>query len=261
MPAGSVSVFDTLAGAIIETPGGGALVAIRLDPQRNHFQDDVQVWNPSTGETREFKVRATETATAIVLAEPATDPGYAIVVGDIGGGVQVFNMDTDLNPRRSRRDRTRRARPVRRRNNLGHPHNPAEVPLTQEVRSLALAGAVPAIQGDVTLAHERRKIAQRKAPGDPVPATAPPQSSSTWCAGSRFPVSSSLAGSRLPWPVVSRMATLVCVASRVLRSLVSGSVSASVMTSQRNMSEEACLHHSLSLTGHPLTGFASAGEA
>ena len=94
MPAGSVSVFDTLAGAMIETPGGGALVAVRLDPEVNSFEDDVQVWNPSTGEPRGFTVRATESATAIALAKPATDPGYAVVIGDIGGGVQVFDLDT-----------------------------------------------------------------------------------------------------------------------------------------------------------------------
>jgi len=94
MPAGSVSVFDTLAGAMIETPGGGALVAVRLDPEVNSYEDDVQVWNPSTGEPRGFTVRATESATAIVLAKPATDPGYAIVIGDIGGGVQAFDLDT-----------------------------------------------------------------------------------------------------------------------------------------------------------------------
>ncbi|HVB44090.1 MAG TPA: AAA family ATPase [Streptosporangiaceae bacterium] len=94
MPAGSVSVFDTLAGAMIETPGGGALVAVRLNPEVNSYEDDVQVWDPSTGEPRGLPVRATESATAIALAKPATDPGYAIVIGDIGGGVQVFDMDT-----------------------------------------------------------------------------------------------------------------------------------------------------------------------
>ena len=94
IPAGSVSVFDTLAGAMVETPGGGALVAVRLDPEVNSFNDDVQVWNPSTGETRGFPVRATESATAIALAKPVNDPGYTIVIGDIGGGVQVFDVDT-----------------------------------------------------------------------------------------------------------------------------------------------------------------------
>ena len=79
---------------MIEIPGGGALVAARLDPEGHLSDDHVQVWNPSTGDTRGFKLRPAEALTAVTIAKPTTDPGYAIVIGDIGGGVQAFDVDT-----------------------------------------------------------------------------------------------------------------------------------------------------------------------
>ena len=92
--AGWVSAFDTLAATMIEMPGGGALAAVRLAPDGNISGEYVQVWNPSTGDVRGFKVHPTELLTTIVLAKPATDSGFAIVIGDISGGVQAFDVDT-----------------------------------------------------------------------------------------------------------------------------------------------------------------------
>jgi WD40 repeat protein len=92
--AGWGSVFDTVSGAMMETPGGGALVAVRLDPEEGASAEQVRVWNPSTGETRGFTVRPAESPTTIALAKPSTDPGYALVIGDIDGGVQAFDVDT-----------------------------------------------------------------------------------------------------------------------------------------------------------------------
>lgn len=94
IPAGWVSAFDTLAGTMIETPGGGALVAVRVDPEDSPSGEHVRVWNPATGDTRGFPVHPAEPLSAVALAKPATDPGYAIVLGDIGGGVQAFDVDT-----------------------------------------------------------------------------------------------------------------------------------------------------------------------
>ena len=92
--AGWVSALDTLPAAMIEIPGGGALVAARLAPEGDISAEHVQVWNPLTGQTQGFKLYPAEALTAVTLAKPATDPGYAIVVGDIGGGVQAFDVDT-----------------------------------------------------------------------------------------------------------------------------------------------------------------------
>ena len=69
-------------------------MAARLAPEGDISAEHVQVWNPSTGQTQGFKLYPAEALTAVTLAKPATDPGYAIVVGDIGGGVQAFDVDT-----------------------------------------------------------------------------------------------------------------------------------------------------------------------
>lgn len=91
---GCMSAFDAVAGTMIETPGGGALVAVRLDPEGSVSGEHVRVWNPATGDTRGFPLRPAEPLSAVALTKPATDPGHAIVIGDIGGGVQAFDVDT-----------------------------------------------------------------------------------------------------------------------------------------------------------------------
>jgi WD40 repeat protein len=94
IPVGQVPAFHTFVAALIETPGGGALVAARLSPEQDVSDEHVRVWNPATGRPRGFPVRSAEPISAISLARSAADQGYAVMIGDIGGGVQVFDLDT-----------------------------------------------------------------------------------------------------------------------------------------------------------------------